>query len=139
MAGRIKLTQNGMLVSNEDNPPLGYAYDQPGEFDRSCGTFGLDSFQLPNPQCPHKFVCDPAPENKPFADCIEAMNCAMTAGMTTSLNSGSRLALLIHQMIPHHQNAVNMAKALLRTGDVPCDDLSNEDDPYCAMQTILYE
>ena len=42
-------------------------------------------------------------------------------------------------MIPHHQNAVNMAKTLLSTGDVPCEDLTNDEDPYCVMQVILRE
>lgn len=33
-----------------------------------------------------------------------------------------------------------MAKALLLTGDTPCDDLANEaEDPLCTMQTILRE
>ena len=39
------------------------------------------------------------------------MNCAMMNGMTTSVKgSESEVALFLHQMIPHHQNAVNMAK-----------------------------
>lgn len=139
MAGRIKLTQNGVLVKNEDVPPLGYDYDEPGPFDQQCGTFGLDDFQLPNSQCPHEFVCNPPPETKPFADCIEAMNCNMFAGMTTQLSSGSEIALFVHQMVPHHQNAVNMAKTLLMTGQVPCADLTNDEDPACVLQVILRE
>jgi len=45
-------------------------------------------------------------------------------------------------MIPHHQNAVNMAKALLRTGRVKCDNLTDEESkqaPDCAMEVILRE
>ena len=40
------------------------------------------------------------------------MNCAMMSGMTTGVVEGtqSEAALFLHQMIPHHQNAVNMAK-----------------------------
>ena len=39
------------------------------------------------------------------------MNCAMMNGMTSSVKgSASEDALFLHQMIPHHQNAVNMAK-----------------------------
>ena len=42
------------------------------------------------------------------------MNCAMMVRMTTSVKeSESEVALFIHQMIPHHQNAVNMAKGKL--------------------------
>ncbi|CAB9517399.1 expressed unknown protein [Seminavis robusta] len=139
MSGRIKLMKNGELVSPEDEPPLGYTYDEPGAFDETCGTYGLDAFQLPHPECPSTFVCDAGPENQPFASCINAMNCHMVVGMTTGVSSESNLALFIHQMIPHHQNAVNMAKTLLLTGDVPCEDLTNDEDPYCVMQVILRE
>jgi hypothetical protein len=41
-------------------------------------------------------------------------------------------------MIPHHQNAVNMAKALLKTGELNCDNLEDETDD-CVMETILYD
>jgi uncharacterized protein (DUF305 family) len=41
-------------------------------------------------------------------------------------------------MIPHHQNAVNMAKALSKTG-LSCDDLTNEDDPNCTMENLIGE
>jgi uncharacterized protein (DUF305 family) len=50
--------------------------------------------------------------------------------MTT--DATSEIGLFIHQMIPHHQNAVNMAKALLKTG-FSCEDLTNEDDPNRAL------
>jgi Domain of unknown function (DUF305) len=62
----------------------------------------------------------------------------MMAGMTTGVTStkNSLTALFIHQMVPHHQNAVNMAKALLKTGKVTCNDLTSE-EPLCVMETIL--
>jgi Domain of unknown function (DUF305) len=72
-----------------------------------------------------------------FSTCIDAMNCAMLDGMTTGISASSPTALFIHQMVPHHQNAVNMAKVLLKDSSLVCDDLSNEDDPDCAMEVIL--
>jgi Domain of unknown function (DUF305) len=137
MSGRIKFLKEGEPISTEDEPPLGYAYDEPGAFDKNCGTYGLGSFQLPHPECPETFVCDAGPENQAFASCIDAMNCHMFAGMTTGISSQSNVALFIHQMIPHHQNAVNMAKALLITDEVPCTDLTDDEDPLCIMQVIL--
>merc|ERR1712037_1045588 len=77
-----------------------------------------------------------------FSGCIDSMNCAMMAGMTTGIESQSEVALFLHQMIPHHQNAVNMAKALLKTGRVDCDDLTDEDGPQandCALEVIIRE
>jgi hypothetical protein len=66
------------------------------------------------------------------------MDCAMMAGMSSSVSGRSdESSLFIHQMIPHHQNAVNMAKALLHTGTLSCDDLADEENPDCAMEVIL--
>jgi len=128
MTGRIKLTDSsGVLAQTADAPELGYefgansdGYEDPGSYDDTCGTFGLDNYQLPNDECPSRFVCG---DRSLFSGCIESMNCAMVAGMTTKKTANSDIALFIHQMIPHHQNAVNMAKALIRTGDIPCEEI----------------
>jgi Domain of unknown function (DUF305) len=140
MSGRIKILKDGVPVSEVDEPALGYEYDTPGEFDKSCGTHGLDAFQLPNAQCPDKFVCIDTETTdstlKAYSTCTDAMNCAMMAGMTTGVKAGSPQALFIHQMIPHHQNAVNMAKSLLKLTAGNCDDLANEDDPDCFLEAI---
>jgi Domain of unknown function (DUF305) len=140
MSGRIKILNGGIPVSETDVPVLGYEYDVPGEFDQSCGTFGLDAYKLPNKFCPDHFVCDAEDADETtrlYSTCIDAMNCAMMDGMTTGVRASSSTALFLHQMIPHHQNAVNMAKALLKENSVVCDDLTNEDDPDCAMEVIL--
>ena len=60
------------------------------------------------------------------------------APVTTGVSAQSEMALFIHQMIPHHQNAVNMAKALLRTGSLNCNSFEEESDD-CAMEIILRE
>ena len=51
----------------------------------------------------------------------------MLDGMTTNYGgdgitsqASNDVILFIRQMIPHHQNAVNMAKALMKTGAVAC-------------------
>ena len=41
-------------------------------------------------------------------------------------------------MIPHHQNAVNMAKALLKTGVLRCTDLAEESED-CILTGFMYE
>jgi Domain of unknown function (DUF305) len=141
MTGRIKLLKNGVPVTHEDVPEVSYTYDAPSEFDEKCGTYGLDQFQLPNEQCFDRFVCNvPSGDSnlELFSECIEAMNCAMLSGMTTKASSGSEIALFIHHMIPHHQNAVNMAKATLKFGKFQCDDLTSETDD-CVLEQILRE
>lgn len=140
MTGRIKLLKDGEpLQKDADLPELGYQYDQPAEHDQLCGTYGVHEFQLPHNECPEQFVCDVPAGNEglvQFSKCIvsisrtplvptyvtassgsvfaiwqDSMNCAMMSGMTASVQgSESEVALFLHQMIPHHQNAVNMAK-----------------------------
>jgi len=141
MTGRVKFVDSeGNLLQEENDPAIPYEYDAPSEYDQSCGTHGLDEYQLPNFECPTKFVC-----NKPegaagkFADCIDSMNCAMTAGMTTNMNMDSIIALFNHQMIPHHQNAVNMCKALMATSELASCVDDDEDDPICTMKFLCLE
>jgi len=128
MTGRIKLLDDeGNKVSEEDEPKIEYKYDAVSEYDQKCGTFGLDSFQLPNGQCPDHFVCG-AEDGilGTFGGCVDSMNCAMLDGMTTQYGGeGSKeiindAILFMRQMIPHHQNAVNMAKAAMKLGNIEC-------------------
>ena len=142
MSGRIKLLDDtNTPINPTDTPELGYEYDTVNGLDAGCGTFGLNDFMLPNDQCPAAFVCDHESSSiSLFAQCIEAMNCNMLHGMTTGVSSGDPVALFIHQMIPHHQNAVNMAKALLNTNKLKCENLTNEDDPNfrdCELEIIV--
>jgi hypothetical protein len=97
MTGRIKLLKNNTPVMGSDEPPLEYLYDELGEFDKQCGTWGLDAFQLPNLECPETFVClddvtDPSLVT--YAKCIDAMDCHMMAGMTTKISANSPVALV---------------------------------------------
>ena len=159
MSGRIKLLQGGIPISVEDDPPLGYSYETVNnEFDKGCGTYGLNPFQLPHAECPARFVClaDSSKDgNRPpvsaqrssggstnrtfddYAQCIDAMDCHMMAKMTTGSSVGSETVLFIHQMIPHHQNAVNMAKATLKAQTLNCPDLSDDSIPDCVMEGVL--
>jgi len=140
MTGRIKFVDAaGSKITTANKPDIPYEYQQPTTYDESCGTYGVSGFQLPNTQCPSKFVCDAPASVAEFAGCIETMNCAMTAGMTTGASSDSELALFVHQMIPHHQNAVNMAKALLADGILDsCTDIE-EETPACTMKVLSME
>lgn len=135
MTGRIKLLDNyGNMLNPEDTPSIPYMYDDVTLYDKECGTFGLADFQLPNDQCPDQFVCniDSSYIGKDmslstFANCVNSMDCAMLDGMTTKYGGqnlvyggSDDIALFLYQMIPHHLNAVNMAKAVLKAGEVEC-------------------
>jgi hypothetical protein len=156
MSGRIKLLKNGEPINLEDSPTIGSQQtnsvledNSTSELDIQCGTQGLESYALPNAFCPTTFICDKEQGNEKlqkFAQCIDAMNCAMLHGMTTKMSSGlgtwgtgSEIALFNHQMIPHHQNAVNMAKALLKSGGIDCNEGDDEDSAECTMNTLARE
>jgi len=138
MTGRIKLLRDGVPVSEGDVPEIPYEYDVPSRFDALCGNFGLDGNRLPDDQCPETFVClaDGAPADLGlFADCVNAQDCSMFKGMTSGVSAtGGETALFLHQMIPHHENAVNMAKTLLELGNLDCDNYDDED-----ADCIMYE
>jgi hypothetical protein len=141
MSGRIKLTKNGEVLNElNDTPDLGYERDAvPSAFDEKCGSYGLQNFVLPNPLCPARFVChdgddDDSQDLRDFSRCIDAMNCHMLSGMTTGTKARSEAALFVHQMIPHHENAVNMAKVLMKADKLDCDDLSDDENPDCVLE-----
>jgi len=144
MSGRIKLADDAGSSSADNQPalPEGYYPEVPTGLDAECGTFGLNSFALPLNICPDRFVCGAdglSTEGRQFATCVDAMNCAMLGGMTTNVAANDVRALFMHQMIPHHENAVNMCKALVKGGGVECDDLTNEDDEDCVLRSLCYE
>jgi Domain of unknown function (DUF305) len=142
MSGRIKILKNGVPVSSSNKPPIPYAYDVPSSYDQSCGTYGLDAFQLPNPSCPSTFICNADQGSQSlaaFSDCMNANNCFMMDGMTTGVKASSETVLFVHQMVPHHQNAVNMAKSTLHTNVLSCGDITNEQNPDCLLKALLYD
>merc|ERR1719321_2600218 len=52
-----------------------------------------------------------------FEKCMQAIDCKMNKHMKedTSPDPTNKLALFCQQMIPHHINAISMAKILLKT------------------------
>lgn len=64
------------------------------------------------------------------------MNCAMLNGMTTGVKAESEVALFLHQMIPHHENAINMAKALMKSGVLDSCTDNLEETPECLMYDV---
>lgn len=118
MSGRIKLLKDSVPINAKNFPLIAYRHPPPSDYDKACGTYEMSPYQLPHPECPESFVCDKSSE---FAGCLDTMNCYMMAGMTTHANEvEGDVELFLHQMIPHHINAVNMAKALLKTETVDC-------------------
>ena len=88
------------------------------------------------------FMCSSEQKYDHFANCFDAVNCAMHAKMKVEY-TGNCQELFINQMIPHHQNAVNMAKTtLLYLGSsltIPCDDDPSEQCPDLEATDLLRE
>ena len=136
MSARIKLLdEEGNLVNPDSNTPeIPYDYATISEYDESCGTFNLTDWQLPNDQCVPRFVCGDD-EASVFKNCVDSMNCRMMASMT-SMAGESIVGTFCRQMIPHHENAINMAKSLLKTGNLVCDDIGGEEEPSLACEVV---
>ena len=129
MAGRIKVYENGVPLNPEDTPALLKEPDVVSEYDQSCGTVGVGDYTRSSGKCPaDAFICtegDETPEQLLFGECMYALDCHMNYNMKSILANSDPIVTFIHQMIPHHQNAVNMAKALLKTNTL---DSTDEDD-----------
>merc|ERR1719269_535019 len=118
MSGVIKV-----LDSSGANPSTAHAtsvfdpstyYKAPSTYDQSCGTYGLDAYKS-GATCTDEFLCHTGTlAEGSFGDCLKAMDCAMDKNMMTNLDTTSDVASFMHQMIPHHENAINMAKLLLK-------------------------
>lgn len=134
MSARIKVVDAaGLLVQGEqDLPAIPYAYHVPSAFDTECGTYDLDKYQKGNAygMCEGlEFTCNSEGTSlEHFADCLWAMDCHMHVEMKNSVahapNGG---VAFVHQMIPHHENAINMAKLMLKNGELdPEDEMDQE-------------
>ena len=91
--------------------PASYYITQ-SEFDAQCGTAGINEFAMTDEFCPEQiFICNAT--NTGFAECMTAIDCQMRYDMATAEFDNNPLVTFMHQMIPHHQNAINMAKIAL--------------------------
>jgi hypothetical protein len=100
---------NGSLQS-----PL-YAPTTNDDFDKMCGTSHISEYaDGGKKECNIKFF--DGKKDTDFEKCLHAVDCQMHYEMysETSPDEPDKIALFMQQMIPHHLNAVNMAKLLLK-------------------------
>ncbi|KAJ1452618.1 hypothetical protein M885DRAFT_568405 [Pelagophyceae sp. CCMP2097] len=101
MSGRIKMTAGGVPVHTINELFWGYEYNVVSAYDAECGTDGLDAR---------------------LRGCLSAMDYAMQTHMRSRVHDTVPITTFIHQMVLHHQNAVNIAKALLQTMTLDAND-----------------
>ena len=84
--------------------------------DQTCGTFGIGPYAPTHASaCEQNFLCGTL--DTPYEVCLQAMDCQMNTEMRVAGHDshGDSYVTFCQQMIPHHENAVNMAKLLLKT------------------------
>ena len=83
------------------------------EFDATCGTHASSLFASHSTCADKTFLCG-AGASGTYETCLQAIDCQMHHDMAVSVpsTSTSKFATFARQMIPHHQNAVAMAKVL---------------------------
>jgi uncharacterized protein (DUF305 family) len=105
-------------------------------FDATCGTHASAAF---DPKSKHStcdgktFLCGPGSSGT-YETCLTAIDCQMHHDMAVSVPAGkSKFATFARQMIPHHQNAVAMAKALAKhhtAADYPAAGTEDQDKAW---------
>ena len=86
------------------------------DVDKTCGTSGVSEYRFGGPKdCEKSFLCGALGDGN-FGQCLQAVDCAMAQGMysETTPNHHDPIVTFMEQMIPHHLNAINMAKLLLK-------------------------
>jgi hypothetical protein len=118
MSGKIKILKaDGTAFTPTANPTEKalYSVTEVTPVDGVCGTSGLEPYSFGKSMaCKERYICGTLDTD--FEKCLDAMNCAMKSDMHahTSPDHGNEIAVFMQQMIPHHNNAINMAKLLLK-------------------------
>ena len=97
------------------------------DYDEACGTHNTYAATTRSECESTHFLCGAGATGN-YAACLEKVDCQMHHEMAISVPSGSgisKFATFARQMIPHHQNAVAMAKTLAKfhgASDYPTDE-----------------
>ena len=115
-SGKIRLVGSGYQPSGSEAP-----LDQPSvgdAFDTLCGTYDTSPYRPELGVCTTQgnLLCDEL--DTPFEDCMAALNCKMKTEMQVGAATATPTTTFLQQMIPHHANAINMARVLLKTVDL---------------------
>lgn len=116
MSGKIviKNADGSDYVSPTDELAL-YDLTVNDAFDTGCGTSGISQYaDGGDHECDVQFFG--GEHDTEFEKCLQAIDCQMNSEMysQTGPDESDPVAIFMQQMIPHHVNAVNMAKLLLK-------------------------
>jgi uncharacterized protein (DUF305 family)/plastocyanin len=129
MSGKIIIQNADGSAYTPKNPTAQalYAASGPSGADAMCGTHGVKEYAPGGSKaCAERFLCGTLDTD--FEKCMQAIDCKMNQDMKsyTKADQEDKVAIFMEQMIPHHENAVNMAKILLK--HVPADKITSAID-----------
>mmetsp|Transcript_20472 Transcript_20472/g.38499 ORF Transcript_20472/g.38499 Transcript_20472/m.38499 type:complete len:317 (-) Transcript_20472:872-1822(-) len=127
MSGRILVSDDGTVAGIRSQNGAGdvqlYASDVQKPGDIECGTTNSPNYRdaldpaaytMESDFCRGRtYLCD---ISSTFGRCMASIDCQMHTEMRVFSNATNPVVTFMHQMIPHHQNTVNMAKILLKQG-----------------------
>jgi len=116
MSGKIiiKNADGSDYSSDSDELPLYEPITNDGH-DTNCGTTGASPYaDGGSRECNTKFFG--GDHDTTYEKCLQSIDCKMNYEMfsETESDSDDKVVTFMQQMIPHHENAVNMAKLLLK-------------------------
>merc|ERR1712176_1464244 len=118
MSGKIQIVKEDGEPIDSDSDELDL-YDpiEHKDFDATCGTTAVtDHAKGGSKDCGVKFF--PGDHTTQYEQCLQAIDCQMSWDMyVETAKHDDKIVSFMQQMIPHHQNAVNMAKLLLKHAD----------------------
>lgn len=116
MSGKIVIQNaDGSAYSSESAELALYEPIVKDNFDTMCGTSHVSEYaDGAQNECNIEFFA--GSKDTDFESCLQAIDCQMHYEMysETSADGSDKIATFMQQMIPHHVNAVNMAKLLLK-------------------------
>merc|ERR1719460_752999 len=139
MSGKIRILKaDGTEFKPTANPTELTLYSKTvnSGLDATCGTTGAASFAPgASNACTMNFL--PGNIDTDFEKCLQAIDCQMNKEMRVAGHDThkSSIATFMQDMIPHHTNAVNMAKLILK--HVPAADIAAAMDEG-TLTNILY-
>jgi len=117
MSGKIVIhDESGSKVAGTGTEQELYPTQTLGAGDHACGTYGITPFVPTQAKaCDQNFLCGNL--DTTYEVCLQAIDCQMNQEMKVAGFDAHKdpLVTFCQQMIPHHTNAVNMAKAFLTT------------------------
>jgi len=91
------------------------------DFDAKCGTVDVAAFSSDHNTCAGKhFLCGDNQQHQ-FNQCLTAIDCKMHHDMAVKTDANP-VHTFVRQMIPHHANAVSMAKILMKHAEDYMDE-----------------